>query len=80
MTAPASVDARPATPPGGIVRHVDLFYPGQRDPIGRDPQGDHAPDRLRYVVWVARQRDSGWLAKLALHVNHPSPFLEVRRG
>jgi hypothetical protein len=73
MTAPAAaIGDRPAARPGGIVKHTDLFYPGQRDPIGLDmaKSGGGQPDPLRYVVWVARPRDSGWLPKLALHVNH----------
>ncbi len=77
---------RHAEEPGGIVRSTDLYYPGQRDPIGLEGSGQadrHCRDRLRYVVWICRRPDlfpDELSPRLALHVNHPSSFLGVRRA
>jgi hypothetical protein len=43
---------------GGIVADVDLWFPGQQDPVGYEPGWRPGgtpiawPDPLRYVVWV----------------------------
>jgi len=77
---------RHAEKPGGIVRSTDLYYPGQRDPIGLEGGGQtdrRCLDRLRYVVWIVPKPElfpGEWAPRLALHVNHSSLFLEVRRA
>jgi len=81
---------RPPPRRDAIVQCTDLYYPGQQDPIGT-PVGVSmtsvwapiAADRLRYVVWIVPKPElfpGEWAPRLALHVNHPCLFLEVRRA
>jgi hypothetical protein len=68
--APAGGEGTPGEPTGRAPKAfvaVDLAYPNQHDPIGRD-HSHTEPDWRYYFVWVPRPRGSGWLPKLALHL------------
>jgi len=77
MTAATlAVRDQPLVAPGSIIADVDLWCPGQRDPIGPDHINLAAtPDPMRYVVWVDMGRGHGNLTRpelaprKALHVN-----------
>ena len=70
MTAAA---VAPPAPEVGVVHAVDLWYPGQQDPIGvplaRFPHARGADPGV-YVVWVAGRVGAELQPRCALHVQH----------
>jgi hypothetical protein len=70
-----SADAITTRDAGGMVVAANLLYPGQQDPVGRDPAGAAflEPSPLCYVIWI-RPRPERFpdelCARWALHVNH----------